>query len=112
MKSVTLYKTEDPYWSCVADVKDSGDLVVSSGDANNDWSKIVRAAHKPALLDALLKSVSIDAAAGDDADDRLLRALSVTYAGNDNPYDSFQAFLERHEIPARDLNWLWGGDQD
>jgi hypothetical protein len=26
--------------------------------------------------------------------------------------EEIKAFLERHAIPARDSNWLWGGDQD
>lgn len=111
MKCMTLYRVENPLWLTDATVQDSGDLVISSGDKDNDWSTIVAADQKPLLLETLLKHVTIDATPGDTADDRLLRALSALFAGED-AYEDIKAFLERHAIPARDSNWLWGGDQD
>ena len=109
MKSVKLYTASNPLWLTDASTNDKGDLVVTSGDASKEWSKIVPAAHKAALLNAL-KGVSIDEVWGDKADARLLRALSVMFAGEKNPYEDIGAFLERHAIPARDSNWLWSGD--
>ena len=105
--SITLYRVENPFWLTDATVRDGGDLVITSGDAGNDWSTIVPADGKPALVNALLKYVTIDEAPGDDADDRLLRALSAMFAGDKNPYEDIKSFLERHTIPAKDSNWLW-----
>ena len=110
MKSIRLYNVDNPYWLTDASIRDNGDLVVMSGDTKNEWSRIVPAGHKPALLTALLKGVTIDEAPGDEADDRLLRALSAMFAGAKNPYEDIRAFLERHAVPARDSNWLWGED--
>ena len=109
MKSIKLYRAENPFWLTDASINDKGDLVVTSGDASNEWSKIVPAVHKPALLNAL-KGVIIDDVWGDKADERLLLALSAMFAGEKNPYQDIGAFLERHAIPARDANWLWSGD--
>jgi|ERR1700722_1226949 hypothetical protein len=110
MKSIKLYTADKPFWLTDASINDGGDLVITSGDANNEWSKIVPAGHKRALLNVLLESVAIDEGLGDEADGRLLGALSAMFAGEKNPYEDIGAFLERHAIPARDSNWLWGGD--
>ena len=107
MKSVKLYEAHSPYWLTDASIRDGGDLVVTSGDASNEWSKIVPSAHKAALLNALLKGVTIDEVRGDKADARLLRALSAMFAGEKNPYEDIGAFLERHAIPVQDSDWLW-----
>jgi hypothetical protein len=104
MKSVTLYWVENPFWLTDATVRDGGDLEITSGDANNEWSKIVPADRKSALLNTLLKFVSIEESPGDEADDRLLRALSAAFAGDANPYEDIKAFLERHAFPAKDSN--------
>jgi hypothetical protein len=109
-KKIILYKAEKPFWLTIASVRDDGDLRIMSGDADNEWSKIVPAASKPALLNALLKNVTVAEAVGDEADARLLRALSAMFEGNENAFEDVKAFLERHAIPATDSNWLWGGD--
>jgi hypothetical protein len=109
MKSITLYRVDNPLWLTKATIQDSGDLVIMSGDKDNEWSKIVPAGHKPTLLDALLKCATIDECPGDEVDDRLLGALSAVFAG-ENAYENIGAFLERHGIPARDSNWLWAQD--
>ena len=110
MKSITRYEAKNPFWLTNARFQENGNLRIMSGDADNEWSKIVPADRKPALMNALLKYVTIDQAPGEEADDRLLRALSAMFAGNENAYEDIKAFLERHAIPAEDSNWLWGGD--
>jgi hypothetical protein len=110
MKSIILYKAQNPFWLTNARFRDNGDLIVTSGDADNDWSKIVSASDKPALLNALLQDVTLDESPGEDADDRLLRALSARFAGNTNAYEDIKAFLESHSIANTDSNWLWAND--
>lgn len=109
MKSTKLYRADNPYWLTDASIRDNGDLVVMSGDTKNEWSKIVPAGHKPALLNVLLERVTIDEVPAEETDDRLLRALSAMFAG-ENAYEDIGAFLERHAIPSRDSNWLWAED--
>jgi hypothetical protein len=106
-KSVDLYRTD--WWLTDASIGDDGDLTIMSGDKDNEWSKIIPADSKPALLDALLRHVSIDEPLEGGADERLLRALSAMFAG-EHAHENIKVFLERNAVPARDFNWLWGND--
>jgi len=110
MKSITLYHAKNPFWLTDASIQADGDLRITSGDADNEWSKVVPAERKPMLLGALLNHVTLDYLPSEATDDQLLRALSAMFAGNTNPYEDFKAFLERYAIPAEDSNWLWSGD--
>ncbi len=106
-KSVVLYETA--WWLTNASIGDNGDLTIMSGDKDNEWSKIIAADSKPALLNALLRHVTIDETLEGEADDRLLRALLAMFAG-EHAYENIKVFLERNAVPARDFNWLWAND--
>ena len=78
----------------------TADLRVTSGDADNEWSKILAGGSQAGASNALLKYVTVDEAPGEGADDRLLRALADTFAGGENAYEDIKVFLERHAIPG------------
>lgn len=74
-KTVTLYRVEQPLWLTTATIHEDGDLSITSGDADNEWSLSVPAGRKDFLLNALLQHVKPDFPDDADEDDRLLRGL-------------------------------------
>ena len=105
-KTVTLYRVEKPLWLTTATIHEDGDLSITSGDADNEWSLTVPAGRKGFVLDALLQRVTPEFPEDADEDDRLLIALAARYAGDTNPYEDIERFLRATNDVPRTTAWL------
>jgi len=101
---VILFQNAIPFWQTDATLQDHSDLVIISGNADNEWHYTILAAHVPLLLAALTKDARSSFAVPADAS--VLDVLANHFAGDQNPYDDILHFLEQHAIPVTATAWL------
>lgn len=100
------FQAEQYFWQVDASFLENGDLLIISGDADNEWHCTVAAAHLPLLDAALTKDVPLSAT--DDGETHILEALAHRFAGERNPYEDILRFLEQHGISMVTTAWLSG----